>query len=110
MRHSDPKLVRGPPPKFPPTASEAEATTHRGFVRTEAQNYLYCKGGSERGEMNWYEMRPGMSWGVALSLSLGLKTMPGLWVGLNEAGRRGCWAAFSALQAGTGKVLSQRTG
>lgn len=51
MRHSDPKLVRGPPPKFPPTASEAEATTHRGFVRTEAQNYLYCKGGSERGEM-----------------------------------------------------------
>lgn len=34
-----------------------------------------------------------MSWGVAPSLSLGLKTMPGLWVGLNEAGRRGCWAA-----------------
>lgn len=37
----------------------------------------------------------GMSWGVAPRFRLGIKTMPGLRVGLNEAGRRGMLAAFS---------------
>lgn len=46
--------------------------------------FLYCKGGSERGEMTGRQMCPGMSWGVAQRLGLGLKTMPGLRVGLKE--------------------------